>query len=69
MMEMSCGTQTANYALFLQFYGVLRFDDVWNLVGSCFRSGLVFGMCTTTLLKLVLAGMRVVLQFASFLLS
>ena len=55
MIEMSCGIQTATYALFLQFYGVLRFDDVWNLVGSCFRSGLVFRMCTISLLKLVLA--------------
>ena len=68
-MEMSCGIPSAGCPVFVQFNGDSVFEDVWNLVGLCFRSGLVFRMCTITLLKVALAGMRVGVQFASFLLS
>ena len=53
----------------MQFNGDSVFEDVWNLVGLCFSLCLMFRMCTITLLKVVLAEMRVGVQFASFLLS
>ena len=53
----------------MQFNGDSVFDDVWNLVGLCFSLGLVFGMCITTLLKLVFAEMRVGVCYVKFLLT
>ena len=53
----------------MQFNGDSVFEDVWNLVGLCFRSGLVFRMCTITLLKLVFAEMRVGSCYVKFLLT
>ena len=32
-------------------------EEVLEVVGSCFRSGLMFGMCSQCLLRLVLTGM------------
>ena len=53
----------------MQFNGDSVFEDVWNLVGLCFSLGLVFRMCTITLLKVALAGMRVGSCYVKFLLS
>ena len=68
-MEMSCGIQTATYALFVQFYGDSVFEDAWNLIGLCFSLSSMFRMCLITLLKVVLAEMRVGRCYASFLLT
>ena len=43
-------------------------DEVWNMVGSCFRSVGSSEKCLQSLLKLVLAGMRDGISFAKFLL-
>ena len=43
-------------------------EEVLEVVGSCFRSGLMFGICSISFLRLVIAGMRVVFQNAKFLL-
>ena len=66
-MEMSYGSPTAAYALFLHFYGDYVFEYVWNLVGLCFSLGLMIRKCLITLLKVVLAEMRVGRCYASFL--
>ena len=55
--------------VFVQYNGVLRFREVWKVVSSCLSSGLMFGMCTTSLSKLVLAEMCVLFQNARFLLT
>ena len=53
----------------LQKRWALMDEEVLEVVGSCFRSGLMFGMCSTSLSWLVLAGMRDVVVFAKLLLS
>ena len=58
-MEMSCATQTAGMPCFVQFNGVSVNGEVLKVVRSCLSSGLMFGMCSTSLLWLVLTGMRV----------
>ena len=68
-MEMNYGSPTAAYALFLQFYGDSVFEKVLEVVGLCFRSGLVFRKCSQSLLKLVFAEMRVGSCYVKFLLT
>ena len=51
-----CGSQVAEGTLFLQQGGVSVNEEVLKVVGSCFRSGLMFGMCSISLFKLVLTG-------------
>ena len=67
--KLSYATQSAGMHCFVQQNGVLMFREVLKVVGSCFRPGLMFGMCSTSLLRLVLTGMRVGPQYAKFLLS
>ena len=43
--------------VFVQYNGVLRFREVWKVVSLCLSSVMIFGMCTTSLSKLVLAEM------------
>ena len=64
--KLSCATQSAGMPCFVQQSGVSVFGEVLKVVGSCFRSGLMFGMCSISLLRLVIAAMRVVVQYASF---
>ena len=61
--------QLQRLLFFLQWEGVLRFDDVWKVFCSCLSSVILFGRCTTTLLKLVLAEMRVGVSYAKLLLT
>ena len=63
------GTPSAECPVFVQFNGDYVFEKVLEVVGSCFRLGLMFGKCSQCLLKLLLTGMCVVYWFASFLLS
>ena len=62
------GSQVAVGTLFLQQGGVSVNEEVLKVVGSCFRSGLMFGICLQTLPWLVPAGMRDVVVFAKLLL-
>ena len=64
---MNYGSPTAAYALFLQFYGDSVFEKAMEMVGSCFRSGWLFRMCSQSLLKLIFAEMRVGSCYARFL--
>ena len=64
---LSYGTQSAAGALFWQFYGVSVFEKAMEMVGSCFRSGWLFRMCSQSLLKLIFAEMRVRSCYARFL--
>ena len=41
--------------------------EVWKVFWSCLSSVMLFGMCLTSLSKLVLAAMRVVVSYAKFL--
>ena len=66
-MEMSCGIQVAEYALFWQFEGDYVNERVLERVGSCSSSVRMFRKCTKFLPKLVCAEMKVVVQNASFL--
>ena len=36
--------------VFVQYNGVLRFDEVWKVFWSCLSSVMLFGMCLITLL-------------------
>ena len=67
MEGLSYGTQTAGMPCFGQFNGDSVNERVLGMVGSCFSLGLMIRKCLTSLLKLVLAEMRVVLCYASFL--
>ena len=49
---------SAGMPCFVQQNGVLMFGEVLKVVGSCFRSGLMFGKCSRSLLWLVVAAMR-----------
>ena len=44
-------------------------DGVWKVVNSCLSLGLIFGMCLTSLLKLLLEEMCGVVSYARFLLT
>ena len=59
-MEMSCGIQSAAGALFGQFESDYVFERAMEVDSSCFSLGLMIRKCLTSLLKLVLANMRVV---------
>ena len=63
--KLSCATQSAGMPCFVQQSGVSVFGEVLKVVGSCFRSGLMFGMCSPGLLLLLLAGIRVGVQYVS----
>ena len=65
---LSYGPQSAGMPCFVQYNGVLRFREVWKVVGSCFRPVEEDGMCSQCLLRLVLTKMCVVVQYAKFLL-
>ena len=47
---------------------VLMNEGVLRMAWSCFRLLEEYGMCSTSLRRLVLAAMRVVVQYAKFLL-
>ena len=64
---MSYGTQSAAGPLFWQFEGDSVFERVLEMVGSCSSSEWMFRKCLTSLLKPVLAEMRVVYGYAMFL--
>ena len=66
-MEMSCGIQSAAGALFGQFEGDSVFERAMEVDSSCFSLCLMFGMCVTSLLKVGLQEMRVVLCYGKFL--
>ena len=53
--------------VFVQFNGDSVNGEVLEVIGSCLRSGWMFRMCLTSLLKLVLAEMRVGSCYARFL--
>ena len=53
--------------VFVQFNGDSVNGEVLEVIGLCLRLGWRFGMCLTSLPKLVFAEMRVVLCYASFL--
>ena len=55
--KLSCATQSAGMPCFVQQNGVLMNDEVWNVVGSCFRSVGSSEKCLQSLLWLLLAGM------------
>ena len=69
MEGLSYGTQTAGMPCFVQFNGGSVNKRVLERVGSCSSSVRIFRKCTKFLLKLVCAEMKVVLCYASFLLS
>ena len=66
-MEMSCGIQSAAGPVFVQFNGDFVNESVWDLVGSCSSSEWMFRICLTSLLKVVLAEMRVGMCYGKFL--
>ena len=66
--KLSCATQSAGMPCFVQQNGVLMNDEVWNMVGSCFRSVGSSEKCLQSLFRQLLAGMCVMVQNASFLL-
>ena len=53
--------------VFVQFNGDSVNGEVLEVIGLCLRSGWRFRMCFTSLLKFLLAEMRVVRCYASFL--
>ena len=59
MKGLSYGTQSAAGPLFWQFKGDSVFERVLEMVGSCSSSEWMFRKCLITLLKVVLAEMRV----------
>ena len=60
MKGLSYGTQSAAGTLFGQFEGDSVNGEVLEVVGSCLRSGWMFRMCLTSLLKPWFTGMIVV---------
>ena len=52
---LSCATQTAGMPCFVQYNGVFVNGEVLKVVRSCLSSVMMFGMCSTSLSKLVLA--------------
>ena len=66
--KLSCATQSAGMPCFVQQNGVLMNDEVWNMVGSCFRSVGSSEKCLQSLLWLLLAGSECGTSFVKFLL-
>ena len=66
-MEMSCGIQSAAGALFGQFESDSVFERAMEVDSSCFSLGLMIRKCLTSLLKLGLQDMRVVMCYGKFL--
>ena len=58
-----------NALFFVQQDGVSVFKEVLEVVGSCFSSVMMFGMCSTSLLRLVLTGNESCVSKCKFLLS
>ena len=54
---LSCATQSAGMPCFVQYNGVFVNGEVLKVVRSCLSSVMMFGMCSTSLSKLVLAEM------------
>ena len=52
-----CGSQVAEGTLFLQQGGVSVFGKGLKVGGSCFSSAMIYGKCSTSVLRLVLTGM------------
>ena len=59
MKGMSCGIQSADPALFLQFESDSGNGSVWDLVCSCSSLGLMIRRCIKYLLRLACAEMKV----------
>ena len=66
-MEMSCGIQSAAGALFGQFESDSVLERAMEVDSSCFSLGLMIRKCLTSLLKLGLQEMRVVICYGKFL--
>ena len=67
MKGMSCGIQSADPALFLQFESDSGNGSVWDLVCSCSSLGLMIRRCIKYLLRLLFAQIKVMLCYAKFL--
>ena len=67
MEGLSYGTQTAGMPCFGQFNGDSVNERVLGMVGSCSSSEWMFRICLTSLLKVVLAEMRVGMCYGKFL--
>ena len=48
--EMFMEAKLQGCPVFVQYNGVLRFDEVWKVFCSCLSSVMLFGMCLITLL-------------------
>ena len=54
---LSCATQTAGMTYFVQYNGVFVNGEVLKVFWSCLSSVMLFGICLTSLLKLLLEEM------------
>ena len=54
---LSCATQTAGMPYFVQYNGAFVNGEVLKVVRLCLSSVMMFGMCLTSLSRLVLAEM------------